>query len=71
MDETTQCGQMTNFEMISGLYLFTDEILGHFTCFPHEEKVVQLSSLDHAKHIHSSLHHGMCKTLSRDYKMDF
>lgn len=52
-----------NFDMILGHYPFTDEILGHFTSFPHEEKVVQLSSLDHAKHIHSSLHHGKCKTV--------
>jgi len=71
MKQLSAVRSMTNFEMILGLYLSTDEILGHFTCFPHEEKVVQLSSLDHAKHIHSSLHHGMCKTRSRDYQMDF
>ena len=37
---------------------FADEIPGDLSSFPHEEKTVQLSTLDDAKDIYPPVYHG-------------
>ena len=50
-------------------FLLTDEILGYFTSFPHEEETVQLSSLDNAWDIHSSLLYGKYNAINFHFSL--